>query len=117
MNFSQAISSGFSNYANFSGRAPRSALWWWVLFSILANFVAVAVDAAAIGMPALQMLVALGLLLPGLAVGVRRLHDLDKSGWWYLIGFVPVIGALILIFFFVQPGISGSNRFGADPLS
>lgn len=55
------------------------------------------------------------ILIPSIAVGVRRLHDLDKSGWWMLIGIIPLIGAIVLIYFFVQDGQAGSNRFGPDP--
>ena len=59
----------------------------------------------------LSTLASLALLLPNLAVGVRRLHDIDKSGWWLLLGFIPLIGTLVLIYFMVQPGTEGSNRF------
>jgi uncharacterized membrane protein YhaH (DUF805 family) len=117
MDFATAVRTCLNKYATFTGRAQRSELWWWTLFSIIANMVAVAIDASVLGMPAVQILVALGLILPGIAVGVRRLHDLDKSGWWYLIVFVPIVGALILIYFFIQRGTNGSNQFGPDPLA
>lgn len=117
MDFQTAVRTCLSKYVTFDGRAPRSEFWWWTLFTILANFVAVAIDAAILGMPAIQVIVALGLILPGIAVGIRRLHDLDKSGWWYLLVFVPIVGALILIFFFIQPGTRGGNQFGPDPLT
>ena len=115
MDFVTAVRTCFSKYVTFDGRAPRSEFWWWFLFSILANAVAVTLDSV-IGMPAFQVIVGLGLILPGIAVGVRRLHDTDKSGWLYLLVFVPIIGALVLLFFFVQAGTAGSNRFGSDPL-
>lgn len=116
MNFTTAVRTCLNKYVTFDGRAPRSEFWWWVLFVIIANVVAVMIDSM-IGIPAFQVIVGLGLLLPGIAVGVRRLHDLDKSGWWYLLVFIPIVGPLVLIFFFVQAGTMGSNRFGADPLS
>jgi uncharacterized membrane protein YhaH (DUF805 family) len=68
------------------------------------------------GMPILGYIYTLGFILPYLAVTVRRLHDLDKSGWWWLIGFIPLVGAIILLVWFCQRGTVGPNRFGPDPL-
>ena len=59
---------------------------------------------------------ALALFLPGLAVSIRRLHDRDKSGWWVLLAFIPLIGAIILLIWFIMRGTQGPNRFGPDPL-
>ena len=115
MGFGQAISSGFSNYVNFSGRACRSEYWFWVLFVLIADVVAIAIDAA-IGMQIVSSLFGLAVLLPGLAVTVRRLHDLDRTGWWILLGLIPLVGAIILIIWFCSKGTDGLNRFGADPL-
>jgi uncharacterized membrane protein YhaH (DUF805 family) len=67
------------------------------------------------GIGPLYVLYALAVLIPGLAVGVRRLHDIDKSGWWMLIAFIPLIGGIVLLVFAVMEGTSGSNRFGPDP--
>jgi uncharacterized membrane protein YhaH (DUF805 family) len=64
----------------------------------------------------LGALFSLAVLLPTIAVGVRRLHDIDRTGWWYLLILIPVLGALVLLFFFVQRGTVGANRFGPDPL-
>ena len=116
------------NYVTFSGRARRRELWYFFLFYFLAIL---AVSQIAImtlysqGAPpggttmfpvaaAINLLV-LGHILPALAVEVRRLHDIGRSGWWLLIAALPIIGAIILIFWFVQPGTTGPNRFGADP--
>ena len=63
----------------------------------------------------LGALFSLAMFLPSLAAGVRRLHDLDKSGWWYLLVLIPIIGALVLLYFFVQKGTAGANRFGPPP--
>ncbi|MGC1348198.1 MAG: DUF805 domain-containing protein [Xanthobacteraceae bacterium] len=115
MGFGQAISSGFSNYVNFSGRACRSEYWFWVLFVLIADVVAIAIDAA-IGMQIVSSLFGLAVLLPGLAVTVRRLHDLDRTGWWIFLGLIPLVGAIILIIWFCSKGTDGLNRFGADPL-
>ncbi|ARE41894.1 Integral membrane protein [Rhodovulum sp. P5] len=116
-----AVKTVLSKYATFSGRAPRGEYWWWVLFVFIVLFITGMIDAVIFapmtgggpdaGQP-LSFLVSLGLLLPNLAVGVRRLHDIDKSGWWLLIGLIPILGALVLIYFFVQKGTEGGNRFG-----
>jgi uncharacterized membrane protein YhaH (DUF805 family) len=111
MGFSEAVKSGFDNYANFEGRASRPAFWWWTLFSILVAVAANIVDAI-IGAPILSILVALGLFLPNLSVSVRRLHDIDKTGWWILIGLIPLIGFIVLIIFYLQKGDPGENSYG-----
>lgn len=91
---------------------------------MISNFVLGIVDRILFGMAVdgqqvslLGALFSLAVLLPNIAVGVRRLHDLDKSGWWYLLILIPLVGALVLIYFFVQKGTDGPNRFGADPLT
>jgi len=124
MDIKTAVQTVLGKYATFSGRAVRSEYWWWVLATIIL-FVGLAlvdglVFAPMMGHEAfaedaaepLSTLASLALLLPNLAVGVRRLHDIDKSGWWLLLGFIPLIGTLVLIYFMVQPGTDGSNRFG-----
>ena len=111
----QAISSGFSNYANFSDRASRSEYWFWVLFVLIADVVAIAIDAA-IGKQIITSLFGLAVLLPGLGVTVRRLHDLDRTGWSIFLGLIPLVGAIILIIWFCSKGTDGPNRFGPDPL-
>jgi uncharacterized membrane protein YhaH (DUF805 family) len=119
MSFVEAIQSGFSNYVNFSGRAVRSEYWYWVLFVVLLSIVTNIIDAVisgTSGFAILSTIVSLGLFLPGLAVGIRRLHDLDKSGWWALLIFIPLVGAIILIVWACTRGTMGPNRFGPDPL-
>ena len=116
MNFGEAIKSGFNKYVDFSGRSSRSETWWWVLFSLIANVVAVVLDGT-VGSGLVGAIVTLGLFLPSLAVQVRRLHDLDRSGWWILISFVPIVGLILLVFWFCKKGTEGENRFGADPLT
>jgi uncharacterized membrane protein YhaH (DUF805 family) len=96
MNFGQSITSCFSQYATFSGRASRSEFWWFFLFQILVSV------AASMVSEKLSGLVSLGLLLPALAVGARRLHDIGRSGWWQLL-LITVIGLLVLVFFWAQP--------------
>ena len=114
MNFTQSIVSGFQNYVNGGGRACRSEYWYWTLFSILASIVANILDGI-LGMGLISGLVGLALLLPGLAVSSRRLHDIDRTFWWALIAFT-IIGALVLIYWACLRGTPGPNRFGPDPL-
>ena len=89
MNFGEAIASGFSNYVNFSSRAARSEYWYWVLFNVLAQVVTEIIDNAVIGMSVTTAIFSLAVLLPGIAVAARRLHDVDRTGWWLLLAFVP----------------------------
>jgi uncharacterized membrane protein YhaH (DUF805 family) len=116
MGFGQAISAGFSNYVNFSGRACRSEYWYWVLFVILADIVAGIIDYL-LGMQIVSSLFGLVTLLPGIAVSIRRLHDLDRTGWWILLALIPLIGWIILLIWYITKGTDGPNRFGPDPLS
>jgi uncharacterized membrane protein YhaH (DUF805 family) len=121
MNFLEAISSGFRNYVNFSGRAIRSEYWYWTLFVTIVVVVLGIIDqrlnpGAGLGaFSIVNTLVSLALILPGVAVSVRRLHDIDRTGWWLLLGFT-VIGALVLIYWACQRGTLGPNRFGSDPM-
>ena len=130
MNFVQAITSGFKNYVTFSGRAARSEFWFWVLFTFLGGIVTGAVDGALFGvaapgpegMPAggnmgpVGSIFSLGTLLPSIAVSVRRLHDTNRSGWWFLIGFT-IIGLIPLLIWYCSKGGEGDNRFGGNPLA
>lgn len=117
MNFVEAIQSGFRNYVNFSGRAQRSAFWYWVLFAVIAAIVAGMLDNMVFGEGEgpIGTIVSLALFLPGLSVSVRRLHDIDRTGWWVLLAFT-VIGIIVLIIFNCTKGTPGPNRFGPDPL-
>jgi len=113
MTFGEAVSDGFSKYATFSGRSSRSAYWWWILFYVLVVIGASIVDAA-IDTPILAALVWLAFFIPNLAVLVRRLHDTDRSGWWVLIGLIPLIGAIVLIVFAcIDSG--PPNKYGQGP--
>jgi uncharacterized membrane protein YhaH (DUF805 family) len=116
MGFGDAIKSGFSNYVNFSDRASRSEYWYWVLFVILAEIVTSIIDYA-ISYQVTTSLFGLAVLLPGIAVAIRRLHDLDRSGWWVFLVCIPLIGAIILIVWYCSKGTEGPNRFGPDRLA
>jgi uncharacterized membrane protein YhaH (DUF805 family) len=116
MGFVDAIKSGFGNYVNFSGRAARSEFWYWTLFTIVANLVAGIIDAVLGGVGLVGLIVSLALLLPGIAVSVRRLHDLDRTGWWLLLVFTG-IGVILLLVWDCMKGTTGPNSHGADPLA
>lgn len=108
-------------YADFAGRSSRKEYWLGVLCLIVASFIAVVLDTMVFGWFAiehtgpLQLLVGLGTLIPSLAMSVRRLHDTDRSGWWVLIGLIPLIGLVVMLIFTIQAGQPRDNRFGAPP--
>ena len=114
MTFGEAVKSGFDHYVKFDGRASRSMFWWWVLFAILVSIAANIIDAI-IWAPIFSLLAAIGLFLPGLSVAIRRLHDTNRTGWWYLIGLVPLIGFIVLLIFFLEQGTPGPNEYGPPP--
>lgn len=114
MNFQQAVTSGFQNYVTFSGRAARSEYWFWTLFSLVVAIVTSILDAV-LGLGILQPLSSLALLLPSIAVAARRLHDLDRTGWWLLLAFTG-IGIILLIVWDCTKGTTGPNQYGPDPL-
>ena len=104
-----------NKYAQFSGRATRSEYWYFTLFFIIAYVVAAIIDGfltGLIGFPILTLVVAFGLLVPSIAVGVRRLHDIGKSGWWMLLSLVPLV-SLVLIAFFVMDS-KADNDYGRN---
>ncbi|PLX66371.1 MAG: DUF805 domain-containing protein [Denitrovibrio sp.] len=101
------------DYTNFDGRATRTEYWYFTMFNILFYIGASLVDVI-IMVPIASMLYGLIVLLPGIAVLVRRLHDIGKTGWWILLSFVPVIGFVILIYFLVQDS-HPDNEYGPNP--
>jgi len=112
LGFAAAIKTCLSKYVTFEGRASRSEYWWFYLFSLLAVIVMAVVEGV-LGIPGLlSVLLSLALFLPLLAAGVRRLHDTDRSGWWYLIQLVPLVGIIVIIVFWCQRGTEARNRFG-----
>jgi uncharacterized membrane protein YhaH (DUF805 family) len=116
MGFGEAISAGFSNYVNFNDRASRSEYWYWILFTFIAEVVVAAIDRA-LGIHLIAGLLVLAIVIPTFAVTIRRLHDLDRSGWWIFLSFIPLIGGIILLIWFCTRGTEGPNRFGPDPLA
>lgn len=142
MTFLAAIRNGYAKYATFSGRARRSEFWWWTLFEYVTRGIlgaiysmvmlsmlapamvdgisddaAVTIVMGAIFNPAYFVLLAwsLSILLPTIAVGVRRLHDTGRSGWFYLLFFIPAVGTILMIVFTVQESEAKKNAWGAAP--
>lgn len=117
MNFENAVKSGFKNYVNFNGRAARSEFWYWMLFGLIGAIVTVVLDVVVFpdnDISPLNTLFSLVTLLPSLSIAARRLHDIDRTGWWQLIG-MTLVGLVVLIYWWVQPSQPGTNRFGAPP--
>ena len=106
MTFGESIKTCFSKYADFSGRASRSEYWWWFLFL----FLVLGTIAASIVSDTVSALFSLATVVPSLAVGCRRLHDIDKSGWFQVLNLIPVIGWIIVVYWAVQEG-KEPNRF------
>ena len=107
-------------YAVFSGRSRRKEYWYFFLFNLIISFVLGFIEGALglfpdVDYSILGTIYSLAVLLPGLGVSVRRLHDTDRSGWWLLIAFIPLVGAIVLLVFMVQDSEPGDNRYGPNP--
>jgi uncharacterized membrane protein YhaH (DUF805 family) len=105
-------------YAVFNGRAARPEFWWFVLFNLIISAVIQLVFSAIAGHNTGQLvgeLYSLAVLLPSLGVGIRRLHDTNRTGWWYLLVFIPIIGWIVLIVFLAMAGDPGPNNYGPNP--
>ena len=108
-------------YAVFSGRARRKEYWYFALFNFLATMLLVGVEVA-LGMSDLESgygpltgLYSLAIIIPSIAVSVRRLHDTGRSGWWFLVALVPFIGAIVLLVFTLLDSDPGTNEYGPNP--
>ena len=101
-------------YAEFNGRARRSEYWYFVLFNFIVSLGLGMVDAFT-GVGFLNYVYSLAVIIPGIAVSIRRLHDTGRSGWWLLVGLIPFIGWIILIVFFVQESDPYDNQYGPNP--
>lgn len=120
MSFGAAVSTCFRKYATFEGRARRSEYWYWALFQILVGFVLIGIDYSVSlivldDMGILTTLFSLVVLVPNIAVTVRRLHDIGRSGWWYWIYFVPILGFIVLLVFCVTDSKQEENEYGPSP--
>ena len=120
VDFPEAVKLGFQRYNDFSGRSSRAEYWWFTLFIVLVDIILIAVDTVVLGtdlggIGLLSVIWELGTLIPSLAIGARRLHDIDKSGWWLLLWFVLVIGWIVLLVWAIKQSDEGSNKYGPDP--
>jgi uncharacterized membrane protein YhaH (DUF805 family) len=107
-------------YADFSGRARRKEYWYFVLFNVIISIVLAVMDGAlglanSEGLGPLRGIYTLAILIPSIAVGVRRLHDTGRSGWYLLLGLIPCVGGIILLVFAVEDSQYGNNEYGPSP--
>ncbi len=132
MTFGEAVKTCFSKATTWQGRAARSEYWYFVLFVVICQIGAMILDSIlgtsfkitdpnsgeqiSMGYGWLYLLTAIAMFLPNLAAMVRRLHDTGRSGWWYWIALVPLIGFIMLLVWFCSRGTVGSNQYGPDPL-
>lgn len=105
------------NYANFQGRARRQEYWMYALINLIIVIILSMFDTLLFssGNNFISGIYSLAVLLPGIAVSVRRLHDTDRSGWWLLLTFIPIVGVIILLIFMCVEGDHVNNRFGSNP--
>ncbi len=134
MTFAESVSKCLRNYVTFSGRASQPEYWWFVLFLVLGGILATIIEVVLFGRPVfyeitgssfsirteggpVSGLFSLLTLLPGLSVFVRRMHDTGRSGWWFWLILIPLVGAIILLVWLCTRGTTGPNPYGADPLA
>ncbi len=118
MDFQTAVRTCFQKFATISGRARRSEYWWFILFLMLISLVLSLIDGFLFhDVQILSALFSLAIIIPTVCAGGRRLHDTGRSAWWLLIGLIPLVGSLVLLFFFAQKGTDGTNEYGPDPLA
>ncbi len=121
MDFMTAVRTCLSKYVDFTGRARRSEFWYFVLFNLIVQVVASILDNAAgtdfdsANGGVISTLATLGMLLPSIAVSARRLHDIGKSGWWQLMGIIPILGWVLVIIWYATNTKPGANQYGPDP--
>ena len=116
MNFQTSIKTCFSKFAVFSGRASRSEFWFFVLFGFLGGIITVIIDVMILGYPyeengPINLIFSVALTIPSIAVAARRLHDINKSGWWQLL-WITIIGGILLIIWHATEGENKKNKFG-----
>ena len=126
MNFTAAIRSFWSRFADFKGRSRRSEYWYVQLFLVVTNLAVAGIDLALMdgdvdrfiangGGGIVGLIWIFATIVPALAVLIRRLHDTGKPGWWALVGVIPLVGAIVLLVFTVTDSSPGENRYGTSP--
>jgi uncharacterized membrane protein YhaH (DUF805 family) len=126
MNFTAAIRSFWSRFADFKGRSRRSEYWYVQLFLVVTNMAVAGIDLALMdgdvdrfiangGGGIVGLIWIFATIVPALAVLIRRLHDTGKTGWWALVGFIPLVGAIVLLVFTVTDSSPGENKYGTSP--
>ncbi len=116
MNFQSSIKTCFNKFAVFSGRASRSEFWFFVLFGFLGGIIAIIIDVMILGYPyeengPINLIFSVAIIIPSIAVAARRLHDINKSGWWQLL-WITIIGGILLIIWHATEGENKKNKFG-----
>ena len=116
MNFQTSIKTCFNKFAVFSGRASRFEFWFFVLFGFLGGIIAIIIDVMILGYPyeengPINLIFSVAIIIPSIAVAARRLHDINKSGWWQLL-WITIIGGILLIIWHATEGENKKNRFG-----
>lgn len=109
MNFTEAVSSVFSKFITFDGRARRAEYWYYALFVFIISLITGFLGSL------ISNVVSLVLFIPGISVCVRRLHDIGKSGLWLLVAFIPLVGAIVLLVFYLTDSQPGTNQYGPNP--
>ncbi|MDE6352515.1 MAG: DUF805 domain-containing protein [Muribaculaceae bacterium] len=116
VDFVEAIKRALTiNYCNFNGRASRSEYWWFCLFQFIVVVALNIIFGTDTPGTIVKAIVSLAFFLPGLGLAVRRLHDIDKSGWWIFLSLIPVVGTIILIVWYIKPSMPYPNEYGPVP--
>lgn len=116
MTFPDAIKTVIvDRYADFNGRSRRPEYWWFVLFAVLLNAVLQMLSGDSAILSLIALLITLSILIPSIAVAIRRLHDTGRSGWWLLLSLIPLLGFLVLVYFYIQPTDPETNAWGPPP--
>lgn len=119
MNIQEAVKSGFDHFFNWKGRASRPAFWWLYLANFIVVFIAAFIDGLiginTVGGGFLYWIAIIAFFFPVLSATIRRLHDTGRSGWWWWIQIIPIVGFIVMLVFLCTKSDEGSNEYGADP--
>jgi len=104
------------SYAKFDGRSGRAEFWWFFLANLIVGVVLSLLGQASTFFYIIYVIYGLALIIPSIAVGIRRLHDINRTGWWILIALVPLVGLIVLLVFYATAGDRGTNQYGPEPI-